>query len=298
MIEPALLSVCVPIYNKAGALPRLFESLLRENLPRLEVVALDNASKDDTARVLDAWKGRLNLKVHTLPRTISLYDNWLLALSLGSGKYLRLQLADDGVPDGCLKAMVAALEQNPNLGAVFARSVHVDDDGREIASGIVNDYCHIVNEARRTIAGAKTLAEKARAFRRARLCDSQLGDPNPIVFRSDLLPLLRKGVSGLAPAFQSWPEFEIGLRLMVLSETAFLDIPGTTVSFDRLGSLPLMNNRDWRRRAKDMVRINSLFLMLLDPDLREFRRHLGKAFLARFTLWHLARLARIAVGRA
>lgn len=53
------LALCVPAFNAAEYLPRLFESVRRQTVPFDEVLVYDDASSDDTARVAAAHGARV-----------------------------------------------------------------------------------------------------------------------------------------------------------------------------------------------------------------------------------------------
>ena len=65
--DPAgmVVSVLVPAYNEGATVARVFERLAAVPL-RLEIVAVDDGSKDDTGRILDdlAARGRIHTVVH------------------------------------------------------------------------------------------------------------------------------------------------------------------------------------------------------------------------------------------
>lgn len=57
-MQPTL-ALCVPAYNAAGHLPRLFESVRRQTAPFDEVWVYDDASTDDTAAVAERFGARV-----------------------------------------------------------------------------------------------------------------------------------------------------------------------------------------------------------------------------------------------
>ena len=51
-----VISVIIPTHNRAGMLPRLFESLARQDqCPAFEILLVDDCSTDDTPAVVEAW---------------------------------------------------------------------------------------------------------------------------------------------------------------------------------------------------------------------------------------------------
>ena len=49
-----MISVIIPTYNRASLLPRALDSVLRQTWEDLEVIVVDDASRDDTPQVMAA----------------------------------------------------------------------------------------------------------------------------------------------------------------------------------------------------------------------------------------------------
>lgn len=54
-----LVSVILPVYNRAGWVARAIESVLRQTYQHLELLVIDDGSKDDTCRVLEGFGTRI-----------------------------------------------------------------------------------------------------------------------------------------------------------------------------------------------------------------------------------------------
>jgi glycosyltransferase involved in cell wall biosynthesis len=290
-VSQPVVSICVPVYNKAHSVDRLFTSIERQEIPDVEIVAVDNASTDHSAAVLDAWRYRLNLKVHKLPRTISAPENWLLALSLGTGDLLRLQLADDVIPDGALAAQLAVFRERSDVDFVFGKTYPMDSLGQPISSGHLFEHWAAVNLVRERIGATRTLPDKNSALATLPMNISPFGDASSVVFRRDLLPVLREGVDHDASAFHTFPEYEIFLRLLAASTPCFIDVFTSAISHDDDGFAARHRDLDFRRRGVDIPSANMLLIAALDPALRSLMRAGGRRYLARITFWQL-RLAR------
>jgi len=63
-VQPSV-SVIVPTYNRAAVLPYLFEALGRQLYPSasMELIVVDNSSKDDTEAVVERWRTALPFEV-------------------------------------------------------------------------------------------------------------------------------------------------------------------------------------------------------------------------------------------
>ena len=291
------LSICIPVYNKAPLLGRTLESIRRQNIPDLEVVAVNNGSKDDSLKILESWQDKLNLKIYSLPKTISAPENWLLALSLATQEFTKLQGADDLIPDGALAALLQKLKDDERIGFVCGKSLPIDGQGELISTGILHDYWSMVNETRRQMAGARTVKEKGACLTRMRIGWSMFGDANSMVFRSSLLPCLRRGVEHLAACFQTWPEYEINLRLFAAADAGFVDMPVSFYSYDDDSHLKKIDIHDFRRRSNDIPSANIITMLLLDPDLRPLMRGAGRIFVLKLLGWHVAKAGLMLLGR-
>lgn len=283
------LSICIPVYNKAPLLGRTLESIRRQNIDNLEVVAVDNGSKDDSLKILESWRDRLHLKIYSLPKTISAPENWLLALSLATREFTKLQGADDIIPDGALAALLQKLRDDAQIGFVCGKSLPMDGRGEMIRTGVLHDYWSMVNETRRQMGAARTIEEKGACLARMRIGWSMFGDANSMVFRSKLLPCLRQGVDNLAASFQTWPEYEINLRLFAAADAGFVDMPVSFYSYDEDSHLKKIDTYAFRRRSNDMPAANIVIMLMLDPDLRPLMRAAGWRFALKMLGWHTAK---------
>lgn len=94
MTSPVL-SICIPTYNRAKLLQQLLESLVAlpvvANDNRIEIVVSDNASTDDTQRIASEFASRFPAKIKYFRNAQNVFDdNFRLALSRGTGDYLKL----------------------------------------------------------------------------------------------------------------------------------------------------------------------------------------------------------------
>jgi abequosyltransferase len=108
------ISLCIPTYNREPELRELLASVARQKPHGLEVevVISDNASKDDTSAVVDAFASSgIPVVYQRLPENIGFDRNILNVVSLATGDYCWLFGSDDILEDDAF----ARLEQ------VFAR---------------------------------------------------------------------------------------------------------------------------------------------------------------------------------
>lgn len=145
MSECPLISVLVPLYNHERYLSACLQSIADSRYPRLEVLVLDDGSRDGSLAACLAWRDAHpgvfeRFEIQTQPNAgITRTLNRLVASARGD--YLALLASDDCLlPDG-LRLRAEALAQHPQWLAVFGDSQVIDAEGRLThASGLTQLY--------------------------------------------------------------------------------------------------------------------------------------------------------------
>ncbi|MCL2648961.1 MAG: glycosyltransferase, partial [Phycisphaerales bacterium] len=91
-----LVSICIPLYNKAARLGTVLESILSQSHQNLEVVVSDNGSDDGSSETVRKFAaGDSRIRWHRIDHTISLNENWRLVMRLAKGAFCKVHSADD-----------------------------------------------------------------------------------------------------------------------------------------------------------------------------------------------------------
>lgn len=110
--EPALpvVSVIVPVYNAQKSLSRCIGSILRQDYPALEVLAVDDGSADDSLSVLKELASQdSRVRVFSQPNSgVAAARN--LALNNAAGEYVQFVDSDDDLPAGATRSLVSAAQ--------------------------------------------------------------------------------------------------------------------------------------------------------------------------------------------
>jgi glycosyltransferase involved in cell wall biosynthesis len=127
-----LVSIIVPMYNHVRYIENALESFASEGYPNLEVIILDDGSKDDSFSVAETWvKNHPNtFKNIVLERQtnqgITKTLNTLVKLS--SGSYITMVASDDKLLPGGIQDRIAALNNRPDWLSVFGNCIIVDSE--------------------------------------------------------------------------------------------------------------------------------------------------------------------------
>jgi abequosyltransferase len=127
MAEGLLLSIAIPTYNRSGCLGMLLESICRQivakDVPRLEVLVLDNCSGDETSAVVRHFlPDRSYLHYVRNEQNIGADNNFVKAFSEAQGKYLWIIGDDELLFDGAVRWVLDLCAQR-DFGCAYLYSV-------------------------------------------------------------------------------------------------------------------------------------------------------------------------------
>ncbi|HEY3746193.1 MAG TPA: glycosyltransferase family 2 protein [Gemmatimonadaceae bacterium] len=122
-----LLSFCVPTRNRAEYLREFLESVAEQATPAVEVVISDDGSDDNTAEVIESFRGRLpHLTARRADPPLRYDRNLLHVVSLARGQYCWLFGDDDRLEPGGVATVLAALKANPELTGLTTNRTSYD----------------------------------------------------------------------------------------------------------------------------------------------------------------------------
>lgn len=136
-MDKPLVSVVTPCYNGAPYLEDYFESLLNQTYENLEMIFVNDGSKDDTEKIALEYKKRFEEKA--IPFKYLYQDNCGQANAVNNGfkyvkgKYLIWPDSDDVLQKDSVKKRVEFLEAHPNYDIVRTNGYFFDDEtGKKI----------------------------------------------------------------------------------------------------------------------------------------------------------------------
>ena len=125
------ISVVMTCYDCAAYVDVAIRSVLDQTHRDLELIAVDDASNDDTwDRLVAATQGDERVRAVRLRRNVGTYAAKNVGLSLAGGEFLAFQDADDWSCPERFALGLALLRRRPWLQAVGCEYVRLQDDGR------------------------------------------------------------------------------------------------------------------------------------------------------------------------
>ena len=90
------ISVTIPVYNRAHLIGRTIESVLNQEFQDFELLVVDDASSDDTTKVVQQYcRHDPRIKLVINPKNLGLTRNWNRCLDLARCSLVQILLSDD-----------------------------------------------------------------------------------------------------------------------------------------------------------------------------------------------------------
>jgi glycosyltransferase involved in cell wall biosynthesis len=116
---PPLVSVIVPCYNAGAWVDDALESVLAQTHPRVEVIAVDDGSSDDTWSRLERFRDRGVRVIRQANGGASCARNH--ALAFASGEFIQYLDADDSLAHDKIARQLSLLSQSPSAAVASAQ---------------------------------------------------------------------------------------------------------------------------------------------------------------------------------
>lgn len=118
-ISTSLVSIAMCTYNGEKYLIQQLDSLINQTYSNLEIIIVDDGSKDSTLDILYAYQQRDNrVKFVRNSENIGMYRNYNQALLLAKGDYIKFLNADDKFEPTLLEKFVDIMEMDSSISVV------------------------------------------------------------------------------------------------------------------------------------------------------------------------------------
>ena len=134
-----LVSVLVPVHNSSRYLKETIDSLRAQTYKDIEIVLVDDGSKDDSLQILE-WFAARDARIVVLPRfekNLGVVEARNTLLYNARGAYIAWNDSDDVSKPDRIEKQVAFLRDNPQFGAVGTGIVYADE---KLAPVSAEDY--------------------------------------------------------------------------------------------------------------------------------------------------------------
>ena len=139
-----LVTALVSTYSSARFMKGLLDDLLQQTIAdRLEIIVCDSASPESEGEIVDHYISRHpNISYLRTGERENSHVSFNRCIQLARGKYLTTACTDDRRRPDALELMVRALEDNPDIGLVYADSLITRGENETFADNSATSQYH------------------------------------------------------------------------------------------------------------------------------------------------------------
>ena len=206
MTQPQI-TVALPVYNGEQYIAIAIKSVLTQTFSDFELLILDNCSTDHTLEIIRTFSDpRIRLIVN--PKNLGMIGNWNLAVSLATGKYIKILSHDDLLAPSCLAEQIDGFLKYPsqNIGIVTCKKRIINESGAVVMPGFgLFGLTRIIN-------GRRAIKKTIRAGRNI------IGEPSVVLLDAKLLR-----ASGDFEQPQFTPDIKMWFKILKQSNLLFVN---------------------------------------------------------------------------
>jgi glycosyltransferase involved in cell wall biosynthesis len=166
-----LVSIVVPAYNHAAYLREALDSILDQDYPHLELIAIDDGSTDETRRILETYTGRFHWESQANQGQVAtLNRGW----TMSRGDVLGYLSADDILLPGAVTSAVRCLDKNPDAVLTYCDFNQIDPHSAVVRRVVTPDFDYRAMAVEFICPPGPGAFFRRWAFARAGLWDTQL----------------------------------------------------------------------------------------------------------------------------
>lgn len=128
-MKPPYVSIIIVNYNGAPFLPKLLSSLEKQTFKDFEIIFVDNASKDESVKIVEEYsrKTRMKIKIIRSLQNLGFCKGNNLGLKFAEGKYIVLLNNDTFVSPTWLEELVKTMDFAEEIGICQSKIINLRD---------------------------------------------------------------------------------------------------------------------------------------------------------------------------
>lgn len=252
---PIPVSVILPTHNRAALLPRAVESVLAQSHRDLELVIVDDASTDDTPRVLERYRADPRVRIVRAERNLGGAGARNLGISEAGAPLIAFQDSDDYWLPTKLERQMAALAAEPDAGLCYGMAIFYR---RHKSAAFPKDAYLLPRDEFDKLSGDMSLE----------VLKANPASTQTILVRRDVLE--RAGL--FDPSFRRYQDWDLVIRLAQLTRFVFVEEPLVLV-YDTPGNISSVKENDARFRGEILRKHADLFAAV--PEIRSRQNYIA-----------------------
>lgn len=280
-----LVSICIPTYNGEKYIRECLDSVLAQTYSNLEIIIVDDCSKDDTIWIIDEYK-RQDARVSVVrnQKNQGLVGNWNKCLTLANGEWIKFIFQDDLVQPDCVEKLLKAAGEHEMV--ISDRDFIFDESVPAEMKVYYNEKMLSMKKLVKTSQAQFISAEQSSQFAISNLALNFFGEPTCVMFKLDLVKKLGEFNANLGQIC----DLEYWLR--VATSHGFVYVPEKLASFrihaSSTTSINVIHGKNfWPVFVDPMLLAHEL---MFNPVYREFRKNITSMQLKKLDLYLLSKM--------
>jgi glycosyltransferase involved in cell wall biosynthesis len=134
-----LVSVIIPTYNRANLVMRAIDSALKQTYKHIEIIVVDDGSKDNTREIIASCKGKIKYLYKENGGESSARN---FGIQKAGGDYVAFLDSDDQWQPEKLQKQLDKLMEHPDFGIALSNLEFVDENGISSTRNLRNKIIH------------------------------------------------------------------------------------------------------------------------------------------------------------
>jgi glycosyltransferase involved in cell wall biosynthesis len=134
------ISVVIPSYNHEKYIEETINSVLSQTYKPLEIIIIDDGSKDKTSEICELIAGRNPSIKFFKQENQGAHNTINKGIGMAIGDYIAVLNSDDIFLPDKLEKCIKIIENNPKIELVFGNVNFIDSNGQPITTGISIDW--------------------------------------------------------------------------------------------------------------------------------------------------------------
>jgi glycosyltransferase involved in cell wall biosynthesis len=132
-LKNPLVSILMPAYNCENFVNQAIDSILNQTYENWELLISDDASTDNTKKIIDTYSDKRIKRFHN-EANLGYLQTWNKIIQLAAGEYITFQDADDYSSLNRVEKLVNTLNKNQDFGLVGSNCKFITDEGLEVST--------------------------------------------------------------------------------------------------------------------------------------------------------------------
>lgn len=131
-MEQSLVSIIIPCYNHQKFIKACFESILEQTYSNIELIVIDDCSKDASSQIIREYLPTLEKKLSYVSfqvheQNMGITKTLNQGLELARGQYIKILASDDMIHPNCIETLVKEMENNSSYDMLFSNGKYIPE---------------------------------------------------------------------------------------------------------------------------------------------------------------------------